>query len=43
MGSWNDGGPTLPKDQAEYERVTGNLYAAVIRGLVLAVNEGLAR
>ncbi len=41
MGSWNDLGFRDPAVHAEYERLTKELYAAVIGGLVAAVNQGM--
>jgi hypothetical protein len=41
MGSWNDAGFSDTKLQAVYETVTRELYAAVMNGIVCAVNEGL--
>ena len=38
MGSWNDGMPVDEAAQREYERVTRNLYDAVVGSLVAAVN-----
>jgi hypothetical protein len=41
MGSWNDHGFSDRESQARYERVTSQLYAAVMEGMATAVNEGM--
>jgi hypothetical protein len=38
MGSWNDGGPTDPAAQRDYERVGANLYSALLTALPAASN-----
>jgi len=38
MGSWNDSGPTDPAAQHDYERVSANLYSALLTGLPAASN-----
>ena len=40
MGSWNDYGFSDRELQTRYERVTSRLYAAVMDGIIAAVNEG---
>ena len=42
MGSWNDLGFAERKLQERYERLTKELYAAVMGGLVAAVNRGVS-
>jgi len=42
MGSWNDLGFADRSVHAEYERLTKKLYAAVMEGIVAAVNRGLS-
>jgi len=42
MGSWNDWGPKSSDARQEYERLSKVLYAAVIEGLEVAINDGLA-
>ncbi len=41
MGSWNDGVPGSSDARREYERLTAELYAAVIDGLGVAINGGM--
>jgi hypothetical protein len=38
MGSWNDSGLADPTAQTEYERVSANLYSALLAGLSAAAN-----
>ena len=38
MGSWNDAGPTDPADQHEHERVSTQLYDALLKALDAAAN-----
>ncbi len=42
MGSWNDTGFADREMQARYERVTRQLYIAVMDGLVTAVNASVS-
>jgi hypothetical protein len=42
MGSWNDGGPESSDARQEYEQLSTELYAAVMEGLGVAVNDGAA-
>lgn len=42
MGSWNDGGPESSEARQQYDRLSKKLYAAVMEGLGVAVNDGTA-
>ena len=42
MGSWNDLGFTDPEENATYDRLSADLYAAVLGGLLAATNAPLA-
>jgi len=42
MGSWNDITVADPEARARYEPLTRELYAAVMDGLIAAVNQGIA-